>query len=545
MPTNEGDDVSGQRVPVGPDALGGGERQIDPLVPSTAWPLDEHRAWVDGEISMAEKPGTQHTGAASVEAGHLGTEAAAAHDSLAGEPPDKALGTASLLAARVEELWVAVTDGARAAGAQSLGFAGRVLAGIGGVTHEGRLVGPLQPDDITACAEHCRYGGAPDAGRLGFALAAHATAEAAGLQPQVTASNSRPDARIWTAAFLEAVERLRGRSPNAQESLATDDVTLLGLADGLAVCRALERAGESAVGFRTPNGGASASPEPATVWLLQLIGGRAPQGWSGRLRALASDLLDHGARLRARIDDTDPAAVALDIVLRRCWPSAMAEAPHPSHAAQQRLMAALLRESAPPLGALEQAAVRLAALDALVTQTAAALVPATGEVARILRATQGAMKRWVWEDKPGRRGVATARWLIDDEPHVQAFLWAVLAPHFGPHLRDEEYLPGYGLKQPRSDFGVVTLKLIVEVKIARTPSDFRRIEEEVAGDLGLYFSDPARYDRMLVYVYDDSDHAQPQLYEALRTALTQRDARVEDVIVVRRPGMIPDRGSRA
>jgi hypothetical protein len=60
-------------------------------------------------------------------------------------------------------------------------------------------------------------------------------------------------------------------------------------------------------------------------------------------------------------------------------------------------------------------------------------------------------------------------------------------------------------QQPRFDFGIRGLKTIVEVKIARSSGDFSRIEEEVAGDLGLYFTDIQNWNRMVVYIYDDSN----------------------------------------
>jgi hypothetical protein len=128
---------------------------------------------------------------------------------------------------------------------------------------------------------------------------------------------------------------------------------------------------------------------------------------------------------------------------------------------------------------------------------------------------------------------------------VQAFLWAILEPRFGDQLVDEQYLPGYGLKQARFDFGLTSLKTIVEVKIARRAGDFSKIEEEVAGDLGLYFSQPERFDRMVVYIYDDSDRPHAEHYDTLRSALKQRDTRIVEVIVVLRPGKLPNRNSRA
>lgn len=88
----------------------------------------------------------------------------------------------------------------------------------------------------------------------------------------------------------------------------------------------------------------------------------------------------------------------------------------------------------------------------------------------------------------------------------------MLYPIYRDSLRDEQYLLGFGLKQSRYDLAVVSLETIVEVKFAREPRDFEAIEEEIAGDLGLYFADPRILKRMVVYVYDDCDDATPERY---------------------------------
>lgn len=190
-----------------------------------------------------------------------------------------------------------------------------------------------------------------------------------------------------------------------------------------------------------------------------------------------------------------------------------------------------------------RAAVWLCALDRLIAGATTSLVPSVSDTARILRSVQHALKRWRWESQSTRRGVIPARWLIDDEYDVQALLWAILYPIYQSALVDEAYLPNWGNVQPRVDLGVTTLKLIIEVKIAREPRDFAKFEEQIAGDLGLYFKVTSQFDRMIVFVYDDCDKAHPERYQSLTNALMQRE-RIEDVIVVRRPSMIPRRGQR-
>lgn len=64
-----------------------------------------------------------------------------------------------------------------------------------------------------------------------------------------------------------------------------------------------------------------------------------------------------------------------------------------------------------------------------------------------------------------------------------------------------------------------------EVKIARPPMDF------------------AVFERMVAFIDADCDRAQPERYAGLVAALTRRE-RVAAVVIVWRPGMIPDRGAR-
>ena len=194
------------------------------------------------------------------------------------------------------------------------------------------------------------------------------------------------------------------------------------------------------------------------------------------------------------------------------------------------------------------AAIWLCALAVLTNDIAAAAVPDSNSVARILRATQGSFRRWRWEAGPARRNrreVPPARWLIDKEADVQAFLLAVLSPYFQDDLEDEQYLQGFGLRQGRFDFAVPSLRLIVEVKLIRAHRDLHAVEAQIADDLALYFKPGGPFSDMIVYIYDDRDTPQPENYPAVRDALLRRDDRIVDVVIVQRPSMIPDRDVRA
>ena len=137
-----------------------------------------------------------------------------------------------------------------------------------------------------------------------------------------------------------------------------------------------------------------------------------------------------------------------------------------------------------------------------------------------------------------------ARWLIDKEADVQAFLLAVLYPYFVDQLEDEQYLQGFGLRQGRFDFAVTSLGLIVEVKVMRNTNDIKKLESEIADDLALYFKDGNPFRTMIVYIYDDRDKPEPENYPAIRDAFKRRSEHIVDVVIVQRPSMIPDRKER-
>jgi hypothetical protein len=397
-------------------------------------------------------------------------------------------------------------EGARS---HSLGFARRVLGPD--YTESADSEGEWDPSGIV---DRAVYGGYPELARAGFFLG----------------SRDRSDAAEgFLEGYLAVLVRFSKRAGSGISEFAQDDIAVLGVADGVSRLVSCEMPGARAL----------------EGWLLHLIDThRTPGAWSARARDLAADLLDGRGRVRTKVGQTGPGEGALDLCLREAWPGAFLNAPLPDERTRQSLLQNLLGDRTPDVGDLEKASVWLRSLDLLVRHAAQSLATSASDVVRLLQNTQAAMKRWVWEEAGSRRNADPARWLIDNEYHVQSFLWAVLYPIFGSDLRDEQYLIGYGLKQPRADLIIVSLKLIVEVKFAREKRDFGEIEEQVAGDLGLYFEEPERFDRLVVYVYDDCDTQHPEQYDVLKNALKSRDQRVEDVIIVRRPGMLPPRKGR-
>lgn len=414
---------------------------------------------------------------------------------------------ADILATRLAVLFDVVIESFETASEQSRGFAIRFLGTIL------RNSENIPRFDLKSLAENVQYGGVPSTAHLGYALAAKRLQGCS--EPEI-------------GAFLDAVERIRSRSGDRLDDFLSDELSVLGVADGLSI-------------LGTQKTGAA----EAIAWLSELLA-KAPRIglWPDRLLDTASELMSPRGRLHLAVPGTEYDLLSLDLCLRGTWPNAYGPASYPGLDVQQDLMHALLTKPAPDVGDLDRAAVWLGALDILSRNISSVLVPSVSETGRLLAATQTAFKRWVCDEAPRRKGLRAVKWIIDDEYHVQSFLWSVLYPIFGENLRDEEYLPSLGLRKPRADLGIVNLKLIIEVKILRTRGDYEKVEEEIRGDLGIYFSEPHRFDKLIAYIYDDCDKHYPELHGVLCNALKQSDSRVQDVIIIRRPSQLPGRSER-
>lgn len=153
------------------------------------------------------------------------------------------------------------------------------------------------------------------------------------------------------------------------------------------------------------------------------------------------------------------------------------------------------------------------------------------DVGVVLRNFESAMKRWRWD---GESATNPIRWPIEKEREIQDILWIILRSYF----RDAEYentLPKLGHSSYRADFTITSLKLIVEVKFAKTANDFKRIEKEVQEDYIPYIRDN-RFESIIVFIYDHS--ASVQEHETTRMALLEI-ANIVDVVIVSRPSQLP------
>ena len=161
------------------------------------------------------------------------------------------------------------------------------------------------------------------------------------------------------------------------------------------------------------------------AWLASLLqrsiqSENAP-GWNLSLRAAALEVLCEGkepARPELVVEDL---RVALAAKLRLMDTQA-------SRANAWSLISGLQGES----DGMTRAAAQLAALSWMLRE-ASTLQPSStsvNDVARLLAGVARSMRRWTWESKSRTPRSAIARWVIDNEYHVQDMLWAILAPVF-------------------------------------------------------------------------------------------------------------------
>lgn len=143
------------------------------------------------------------------------------------------------------------------------------------------------------------------------------------------------------------------------------------------------------------------------------------------------------------------------------------------------------------------------------------------------------MRRWRWDEDARVRN--PIRWVIRSEREVQDILWLILRSVFDDVL-DEETLPKFGHSTYRADFGIPSLRLLVEAKFVRQAGDFKSVEKEILEDSVAYLQATDRYDRILAFIYDHS--ASVQMHEDTVRDLRRLPA-IEDVIIVSRPSQIP------
>ncbi|MBD9522791.1 hypothetical protein IB262_23120 [Ensifer sp. ENS02] len=262
------------------------------------------------------------------------------------------------------------------------------------------------------------------------------------------------------------------------------------------------------------------------TWLSDLLSRSAKEvghnTWTLGLVSAARDLIGTGPTLQ------DPADLAFALALRGIGNADDGLATSAWQIASQL-------PSSPNLG-LDRLSVRLSAFDGVVARSSHVRIASPGFVDLLLaiRGVPRAMKHWAFETKPRTPRSEIAVWHVENEYHVQALLWTILAPIF-PDLEDEENLPSVGHKRPRVDLAVPSIRTLIEVKYMRggAQSDFAKVIDEVAADASLYLSTTKAFDKIVAFVWDDSAHSEQ--HHELQTGL-EKIKGVEAAVVVSRPG---------
>jgi len=153
------------------------------------------------------------------------------------------------------------------------------------------------------------------------------------------------------------------------------------------------------------------------------------------------------------------------------------------------------------------------------------------DVLALLRNSTRSLRDWTWEKKPRTKTGTARQWHIDNEYHVQDFLWVVLAPLF-IDLESEGYSKKLGFVQPRADLTIPSLKLIIEAKFAYASDSLKKIQRELSEDAAAYFPRGSPFERMIAFVWDDA--ARTEEHATLIQGLEQLE-RIAGVVVVSRP----------
>jgi hypothetical protein len=202
-------------------------------------------------------------------------------------------------------------------------------------------------------------------------------------------------------------------------------------------------------------------------------------------------------------------------------------------ALSQRVMHAVMQVDPADL-TIPQAALLESAANTITDTSIDQVLLSRTHLSLLLRRFPAAMRRWRWDD--GDRVKEPIRWPITSEREVQDILYLVLRSVFDD-VNDEDTNPKVGHASTRSDFGIPSLRLLIEVKYiyVGTVAEFKKIEQEVMTDSVAYLQRATEYDEIVVFIYDST--ASGEHHNLTRDALV-RVPGIADVIIVSRPCLL-------
>jgi hypothetical protein len=322
---------------------------------------------------------------------------------------------------------------------------------------------------------------------------------------------------VQAQALRQGLKWLRGRSPDiAGEPAAffTDAVALLGLA----------------LGARFLDGDEIAA---TAQWMLGFVPRAASlPGVEPWQRCLLSAAL-HVLGSTAVACPSEGSVADVRTALRACAVAPGSAGSDQAESDERTTLNLLKGQVIDELPAV-RAALRLAAYSWL-QRAAPVIVPgriAIQDVVQFLERVPAGLRRWAWEKKARTKSGEPRQWHVDHEYHVQDLLYFLLAPVF-PDLKDEEYFPSLGQKQPRTDLFIPSMQLIIEVKFLRQGDKVTKAIDEVASDTSLYLAEGTSYAGVIAFVWDDSRRVEE--HALLQDGLRQIRG-VAGAVVMPRPG---------
>ena len=151
----------------------------------------------------------------------------------------------------------------------------------------------------------------------------------------------------YTEIFLAGLNRLQRRTEQGLQDFASDDIAILGVADGLMHLKDTE------------------TTEELKEWLLEIVNKhQSTKDWSYRMRALAGDLLDTTGRLKTE-PDLDTCGFALEETLRAIWPDQYSQISEPVRDKRRKFFKDLLTQDPSQAEDIEMATIWLKAIDVI------------------------------------------------------------------------------------------------------------------------------------------------------------------------------------
>jgi hypothetical protein len=231
-----------------------------------------------------------------------------------------------------------------------------------------------------------RYGGYPEIAAQGFMLATKKDAET-----------------VDSAKFLVEVKRLKSRSKG--QHFVSDDVALLGLAEGITQIALYNTTMQA---------------RECRDWLIGITSSTPQTGiWTSRMRTLARNLLDRGNSLQAIDFDSQIDAQALEVTMRDVWQGQFIDVPQLPNSYFENLFTELLRHNPDPTD-LEKAVCWLHAIDLIVEHASKALFPRSNkENIAIKNLTAIKMKL-------DEKGIAQAKAIVWGVVGLLTIFWVIL-----------------------------------------------------------------------------------------------------------------------